>query len=533
MSVKHAIAQNLIRDLKVFKKNFLSGLDFQKKLVETISPTEKEFGEYTLKISFALKPFYSNKSPYQLAQEIYELIKKNPLFATIEVVPPGFINFSVNHDIKKKKLKELWDDPLEKITNENPQKILIEYVSANPTGPLHIGHGRWAVVGNVLQNIFNYAGHQMEGEFYINDAGKQIENLLKTVKAIREKTPIPEDGYHGDYLKKYQNNNLDVVADLINQQKNTLKKLKVQHDYFFSEKSLHRDNKIKSVLDFLVSKDLAYWQDDALWFRSTLKEDEKDRVLIKSDGNYTYFAVDIVYHFDKVNRGYNLLIDLLGADHHGYVKRIKNAVSILSEDKTPLMVLIGQNVLLKQGKENLKMSKRDGTFITLDELLEEIPVDVVNYFFSMRHINTPLEFDFAIAKKQSLENPVYYIQYAHARICSVLAKAKEQGILPAPVEKLEEKIFAQPTLNHLIIHLLEFYNEIVAITKTFEVHRLNNYIYKLSEQFHKLYNEMPFLKKSTEEELKFSQSTLAVLLLIRKIIAKGLGLLAIEPKNQM
>ncbi len=532
MFIKREIAKSLMVDLASLEKNFQSRLTFEETILNSIAKTEKKFGDYTSKLSFHLSPLLAQK-PYLVALTIEKLIKKNPHFIKIEVVPPGFINLTLNQSWKKSFLKYLLENDLKKIPHEKTQKILIEYVSANPTGPLHIGHGRWGIVGNVLINLFQYAGHEVEGEFYINDTGKQITNLLNSVEAIRNNAPIPEQGYSGDYLEKYKDNDVEVVADIIKEQKETLKKINVHHDRFFSEKTLYLENKIEKTLKYLIDNDLAYRQDNALWFRSTLEQDEKDRVLVKSDGSYTYFAVDIAYHYDKIKRGYDVLVDVLGADHHGYVDRIKGAVKILSQGKVNLVVLIGQHVFLKKDSQAIKMSKRDGTLITLEALINEIPTEVIKYFFSMKSINSPLEFDLGEAQKESPENPIYYIQYAHARICSVLRKAEKENFKMASPNEIKDDFFEKTSLNEIVVHLMEFESEILGITHHFEFHKLNNYLYTLAKLFHKLYNEVPFLNKTNRQSLEFSESLLLVLNLIKKVLAKGLKLLSIEAKSKM
>ncbi len=532
MLVKQEIANSLSSELEEYQSYFSNLKEFKEALLNSISKTDPKFGDYAIKFSFILSPL-AKQNPYAIANNLVSLIERNNNFKKVDLVKPAFINVVLSDEFKKKFLLALNKDPLNKINNPAPKKILIEYVSANPTGPLHIGHGRWAILGNVLQNILNFTGNEAKGEFYINDAGNQIKKLRETHEALAKNLPLPENAYDPKYLLQYKDTN-DIVSEILSSQKKTLKKLNIDHDYFFSETSLYEGNKISQAMQVLQDLNLAYSKDKALWFLSSQGEDDKDRVLIKSDGSYTYFAVDIAYHQEKINREYDLLIDILGSDHHGYVERISKAVKELSKNKTKLVVLIGQNVFLKNDNQIQKMSKRLGTLVTLDELIEEIPTDVIKYFFSMRSINTPLEFDLKIAKENNLNNPIYYIQYAHARICSVLKKANEQKIIidiNNDITEIDDEVFNISLINKIIVQLMEFKEELITISNNYEIYRLNQYLYSLATSFHQLYNEVNFLRN--DHPSTYTKSILLIISLVRKVLARGMKLLSISAKEVM
>ena len=404
-----------------------TGIDNIDSYIDIGYTVDEKFGDYAspvaMRLSKALK-----KNPFDIANDIVKLIDKK-YFDNVEVARPGFINLTLSKDYINECINKLLeDDDYGKNSAEDKKKILVEYVSANPTGPLHIGHGRWAAIGSALSNILKYVGHDVYQEFYVNDAGEQITKLNESVNAVKEGREIPEDGYHGAYIKdiaKMEGVPKDIILE---QQRKLLERFRTYMDNYASELKIREGGELEKTIDYLNEKGLLFEEDNATWFRSTEYGDDKDRVVKKSNGSYTYFAPDITYHKNKIDRGYKYLIDILGADHHGYVPRITAAVRAVSCDTASLKVILGQMVRLFRGKEIVRMSKRTGDMISLEEVIDEIGVDSTRYFLLMRSYSSSLDFDLELAAKQSSENPVYYVQYAHARICSIIKKAQEQGL---------------------------------------------------------------------------------------------------------
>lgn len=502
-----------------------------------IQIAEEKFGDFSSSIALESSKLLKQK-PIEVANLLKDAIfanaELNKVFKKIEIAGPGFINFYFSTDFQNKAIQEIIDRPLGDFIDlknfKKKQKILLEYISANPTGPLHVGHGRWAVIGNVLAKILRATGNEVYEEFYINDTGHQIDKLLESVELIRNKQPIPEDGYHGEYLKVLPKD-VNPVDFLLAQQKQVLISMGTHIQNFFSEKKIRETGKINEIIDFLKKQDFIYLQDGAWWFRSSRAGDDKDRVVIRSSGEITYFGVDIAYHFNKYERGYSLLIDVLGADHHGYVKRIQSAVAVMTQKKVQLDVIIGQLVSISRNGEPIKMSKRSGELIELKEVVEEIGVDAFRYFFSMRSPNTPLEFDLEIAKQKNINNPVFYVQYSHARIQSVFKKASELGISFAL--DFNFSYIENPWTRKILNHLLLFEEELLLISETYEIQYLNNYLYELSSLFHSYYNQEIFVSNKTPEEKKNSSHRLVLLLAVDKVIKEGLLLLGISSPDTM
>ena len=369
-------------------------------------PKQRDHGDFSTNVCFRLAKEL-RQAPLKIAESYaetlnnYKGLNSRITFSCLN----GFLNLKLSDsyvwDLAFSELRQFSDFPAPK------DPILLEYVSANPTGPLHIGHGRWAVLGSAIGSLLTATGHTVSHEFYINDAGNQVNKLLDSVKAAKEGTPIPEDGYHGSYIHDLAKSDQDPLEANIEAQRAVLNEIGVHFDTWFSEKSLHDSGKVESGLTFLKEHGFTFEEGGALWFASSRFGDDKDRVLVKADGAYTYFAVDVAYHFDKVQRGYSRLINLFGADHHGYVARIKAAVNAICEshfDDNTFRVVIGQLVNLVRDGEPVRMSKRTGNMVSLDEVVQEIGSDATRFFLIQKSADTHIEFDLELAKKQNAEN---------------------------------------------------------------------------------------------------------------------------------
>ncbi|MCX7882473.1 MAG: arginine--tRNA ligase [Brevinematales bacterium] len=493
--------------------------------IPLLYPDQPKFGDYATSVAMALAKSLRQK-PLDIARTMAEHWKWQDI-CTVEVAPPGYLNFFVQDSLLGALAQEEFLHPhYGKSTLLSDKKILLEYVSANPTGPLHIGHGRWAALGDSLARILSYAGAEVWREFYVNDAGNQIRLLRETIQAVREKREIPENGYHGAYIADVAQQNEDPVQYILSWQKETLKNFGVEFDRYFSEKSLHESGMVQKTLDFLTSKGVAYASEGALWLRTTDHGDDKDRVLVKSDGEYTYFAVDIAYHQDKIKRGFRSLYNILGADHHGYVKRMEAAVWLLSQAdgvETDFRIIIGQLVSLYRNGEPVRMSKRTGDMITLEEVLEEIGRDALRYYMVMRKADTHLEFDIEEAKKQSEENPVFYVQYAHARICGILRN------LPPSLPKVQGGVIDSPEARLLAIRLLRFPEVVQDAALALEPHRIPQYLEDLASVFHKYYT----VHRIITEDLEKTAQRAILVRATKNVLALGLHLIGVSAPERM
>ena len=474
-------------------------------------PKNPEYGDYATNIALRLTK-QLKKAPKIIAQELVKKLSsvtKDYTFTEIN----GFINIRINDARLFRELDNVTPD-YGKPDTERSRGVLLEYVSANPTGPLHIGHGRWAVLGDIIARVLKYCGQQVTREFYINDAGTQINNFVNSVNAVKNKQPIPEDGYHGAYIQELAKLGGDPVQAMLKQQKETLKNIRSEFDSWFSEKTLHQSGAVEQAIQALREKNAVYTDDGALLFKSTEYGDDKDRVLIKSNGEKTYFTADIAYHKNKLDRGHDHLLNIWGADHHGYIARVQAAIKALT-GRTEPAVLLGQLVNLYRGGEPVKMSKRTGEMITLQEVIEEIGVDAARYFLAMRSPDTALDFDLDLAKKQSNDNPVYYVQYAHARICSIL----RQSIPELPAAAFTNLLPAERTL---LLKIIRFPEEIENISQTYSIHRLCTYAQELSALFHNFYHECKVIsedKQNTANRLKLIRAVQIVLKIILDLLA--------------
>lgn len=538
MQIKSQIRKRILSILSPSKFNegeIIRNIPFK------ITSVDPRFGDYASNLAMETSRIFK-KSSRLIAQEICDKLTQTdfPEFDKVNVAGPGFINFTLSSHFRSQALREVLSrrrfsklrfPDLEK-TYEG-KKILLEYVSANPTGPLHIGHGRWAVIGSILSKILAITGAEVYEEFYVNDAGNQIQKFKDSVAAVKEGKIIPEDGYHGDYIQDLAKSTQDPVKNILLNQQQVLESIGVKMNHFYSEQSLYDDGLVEEMLVYLKKQGFAYKEDGAWWFSSTQTGDDKDRVLVRSNGEITYFGVDIAYHFSKFTRGYLHLIDVLGADHHGYVKRIASAVEVITSGKAHLDVVVGQLVtILREGKP-IRMSKRSGVFIQLKEVVEEIGVDALRYFFSMRSPHMPLEFDLELAKVKSLENPVFYIQYSHARIASVKEKAHSLEIFPIEDEGFDFSLISNSTTTAIVNKLLEWEEEIYDISKSYELQHINNFLYDLSTLFHRYYNQEIFVSDKSEEEKQLSRHRLLFLEAVDQVIVEGLTILGISAPDKM
>jgi arginyl-tRNA synthetase len=501
------------------------------------TPPQKQFGDFSSNIAMVLAKDLKLK-PRDLAQVIVDSIQKTDKGKNIkklEIAGPGFINLFLTDEFLKNNLEEVLKEK-EKYGSSRVgegKSILLEFVSANPTGPLHIGHGRWAAIGDSLANILDATGFKTTREFYVNDRGTQINLLVESVKARAEGSEIPEGGYGGWYVKELADQlkiiNKDTIIPLVlNQQKKVMESLNVTFNSWFSEQKMHDKGEVEEALKQLKKLNHSYEKDGAVWFKSTDFGDDKDRVLVKSDGELTYFASDVAYHLDKFKRGFDHIINIFGADHHGYVKRIKAAIVGLGYDTSKFEVILGQLVSLYRGQEQVRMSKRTGEMITLEEVVEEIGTDATRYFLIMRGADTHLDFDLELAKKTTMDNPVYYVQYAHARICSIFREAKEMGFnLQLTTYNLQ--LLKEEAERDLMRKIADFPDEIAEAAQSRLPHRLTIYVQELVTIFHSYYHKCRVLS----EDKQLSHARLALCEATRIIIKNTLNLLGVSAPEKM
>jgi len=431
----------------------------------------------------------------------------------------------------------------------------VEFVSANPTGPLHIGHARGAVVGDVISNLLKTSGYKVAKEYYINDAGNQMNNLGKSVllryrELLGEKIDFPESCYRGEYIKdiagkiikdegeKYLNtdelsaiNYFTSIAGrvILEEIKADLKDFGVVFDEYFSEKELYKNDGVTKLLDKLQKKGFVYSDGETLWFKTTDFGDEKDRVVVRKNGEPTYFAADIAYHQNKFDRGFETVIDIWGADHHGYMPRMRAGIQALGHNKESLKIILVQLVNLLRGGVPAAMSTRSGEFVTLREVLDEVGRDAARYNFLMRRSDSHLDFDLEVAKKQSNENPVYYVQYAHARICSILKMAQERGIdMPAYIDT-DLSLLNEPEEKSLIKMLVRYPETVHGAAKSLEPHRIPFYLNELAGVFHSYYNK----NKVISEDNRLTAARLFLIMMIRIVLENALDILGVSAPQKM
>ena len=499
------------------------------------------------------------KNPRQIAQEILSnLDLDSKIISKTEIAGPGFINFFFTSafiaDIIKEILEE--DNDYGKTKKYSGKKANVEFVSANPTGPLTVGHGRNAVVGDTVANLLEWIGYNVDREYYFNNAGRQMRVLgdslkLRYLEFCGEVVDFPKDYYQGEYIKEIAKKLFEIHGDklknespegifkeaaekeIFNEIKNTLQRLSITHKIFFNENSLYEDGKIESLLETYRNKNLSYEKEGAVWLKlseiengSVSSQDREDKVIVKSTGEPTYRLPDIAYHSTKFDRGYDLIVDLFGSDHIATFPDVLAGLKALGYNPEKVKVLIHQFVTIMENGETVKMSTRKANYITLDQLIDDVGSDVVRYFFNMRNITTHMNFDLTLAKKQSDENPVFYLQYAHARICSIL-KMTEKENLSSSVDKLN--LLTTEEEQKLLKKLHEFKEEILYSAENFETNRVCSYLEELAAAFHRFYTFHRVL--GSEKEL--AESRIALVKAVKIVIKNGLNILGVNAPERM
>jgi arginyl-tRNA synthetase len=507
-------------------------------------PENEKFGDYSTNIALQLAN-QKNESGYQSSQEIANAIIEKfghpGYLERIDIAGPGFINLYLKPQALIKEINEILDKGLSYGSSSLGQKtkLQVEFISANPTGPLTLANGRGGALGDALSNVLSLAGYDVEREYYINDTGNQVRLLGESVLSKLGYIDPKETHYQGDYIKNLASKHPtekdtdpmkfgERLADLLLEEeiKPSIKRFGINFDQYFSERSLHQDGEVGKTLDMLLEKELAYHKDGAIWFKSSEFGDEKDRVLVTSESERgqiepTYYLSDIAHYLNTISRGYERKVNILGADHHGYEQRVLGVLDALGYSDF-LTILFIQLVKLYQGGKEIKMSKRAGQFVTLDELLEEVPADVVRFFFLMHSANTHINFDLDLAKEQSSKNPVYYVQYAHARMANILAKVES---FSSKTEKL-----AEDDELALIKHLIQFPELVEEIAKTLEVHKLTEYSMKLADLFHKFYEKYPVVMNSDKD---LRDSRLNLVKAAKIVLGNTLTLMGISAPERM
>ncbi|OEL03477.1 arginine--tRNA ligase [Staphylococcus casei] len=518
-------------------------------------PKDNKNGDYSTNIAMVLTKI-AKRNPREIAQAIVDnLDTSKAKVEKIDIAGPGFINFYLDNTYLTAIISEAIekDEKFGHVEEANGQNVLLEYVSANPTGDLHIGHARNAAVGDTLANILEAAGYHVTREYYINDAGNQITKLARSIEAryfeaLGETAyKMPEDGYHGkdiinigkdlatkqpelkdlsedERIKTFRQLGVDYEMGKL---RTDLSDFNTHYDNWFSETSLYEKGEIQVVLDKMAELGYTYEKDGATWLRTTDFNDDKDRVLIKKDGNYTYFLPDIAYHFDKIQRGNDILINLFGADHHGYINRLKASMETFGVDSERLEIQIMQMVRLMKDGEEVKMSKRTGNAITLREIMDEVGVDAARYFLTMRSPDTHFDFDMELAKQESQDNPVYYAQYGHARICSILNQAKERGITPST--DADYALITNDKAIDLLKKVAEFEKTIESAAEHRAPHRITNYIQDLAAHFHRFYNA----EKVLTDDVEKTKALIALIDAVKITLRNALHLVGVNAPEAM
>lgn len=524
------------------------------------APKDDKNGDFASNIAMQLTKV-AKKNPREIAQAIVnqvDLAKAG--VEKIEIAGPGFINFYMTYDYLYQAATQIFIDGPKYGSSQkgNGQKIQVEFVSANPTGSLHLGHARWAAVGDTLSNILAFAGYDVTREFYINDAGNQIDNLGKSVyarylEALGMESEMPEGGYFGQdiieigkqlvaesgdlYVSMDEEERHQLLKEFALKQKlenikTDLKNFGVLFDVWFSERSLYEGDIIPQAIEKLKEQGYLYEQDGALWFASTKLGDDKDRVLVKSEGSYTYLTPDIAYHRNKFERGFDKVINIWGQDHHGYVARMKAAIEALGYSRENLIVLLGQLVNLYQNGELVRMSKRTGKAVTMAELMDEVGVDATRYFFTMRSIDTHLDFDLDLAKTKSNENPVFYVQYAHARICSIqrqIAESTPVLVTNFDYSAVQWKLLSTEHDIQLLKKLADWPAELEQAADQFAPHKVVRYAFDLATIFHSFYGAQRFIG----EDAELTKARYALALAVQQTLQNVLKLLGISAPEKM
>lgn len=567
-AIENAIVANKLGQMTEYTKGTLS--------VE--KPKNPDFGDFAINVSSLARS--ARIAPPMIANSILEFIdKEDSDFSVIG----GFINFKAGDSLLVNLIEEVFakKNNFGKPDKINKEKIILEYISANPTGPFHIGHGRWAAMGSALANLLKFYGHDVYQEFYINDAGSQIQKLGRSL-VIRVKqvfgldVDFPEDEierknyYPGDYLvpvaKKFVQDKKDELAAVGNDadkidlqvycdyakdyeekvQRDLLDKFRVNFDNFYSELTLHKSGKVDECVQKLRNSGKIYEKEGAVWFKSSDYGDDQDRVIKKADGSNTYLTADIAYHVDKLERGFDRMINIWGADHHGYVARVKASIEALGYNPNKLEVLLGQLVNLVINGNEVRMGKRKN-MVTLEDLIDEVGVDATRFWMAMRNIDTTLDFDIELAKTNSDENPVFYVQYAHARACSIIRNATNDRVdtesgktIPAVISKGDfdkltsnfDKNLMSLTMKEarkLILKLEEFKSLIVSSAQTRQVYTICRYVQELASEFHSFYNSTRVIT----DDIELTKARLALVWAFKTVLSNALTILAVSAPERM
>ncbi len=551
----------------------LEDFDFTRvQIILNQDKNRQNFGDLSCNVAFILSKVLGKK-PMDIAQDIVNKFEDGTsdtglkgLIFKIEVAAPGFLNITFTDSAWKKITQELYsskDNFFRLSADDKKNKYLIEFVSANPTGPLHLGHGRNGIIGDALARVLSFLGHDVKKEFYINDVGSQIKKMgesfkIRCLQELGQNLNIPEDGYHGQYLvdlaklcvrefgddilkkenKFFSDYAKNIMLDL---QKKDLADYGIEFDNWFSERTLHDSGQVEKTIENLKSKKLVYEQDGALWFKSTEFGDDKDRVIRKKTGEYTYIAADIAYHKNKYERGFDKIIDILGQDHHGYVKRLKSTVEAMGFDPSRLDVILYQLVSIKNAGQAERMSKRAGKFTMLKDIVDTVGKDVARFFYLNRKSEAHLDFDLSVALKKTDENPVFYIQYAYVRTRGVLEKAKTESIFKEFISELINnnlsEVELEVCLNNLcraefsvIKKLISLFDILVVIQNSYQIHLLSYYMIELANLFHSYYANNRIIDK---ENIELSKARMFVLWQVRSVLGLGLKLLGLAQPEKM
>ena len=555
MNIIEQVKQTLVEEIKKsIQQAQLADMNEMPEIKIEI-PKDNKNGDYSTNIAMVLTKI-AKRNPREIATAIVDNLDTTAAqVEKVDIAGPGFINFYLDSAYLTAIITEAINkgNQFGHKAEKNGENILLEYVSANPTGDLHIGHARNAAVGDTLANILEAAGYNVTREYYINDAGNQITNLARSIEARYFEAlgdnsfEMPEGGYHGkdiinigkdlaekqpeikdldeeERIKTFRQLGVDYEMQKL---RKDLDDFNTHYDSWFSETTLYESGEIKQVLNKMTELGYTYEEDGATWLRTTDFSDDKDRVLIKKDGNYTYFLPDIAYHFDKIERGNDILINLFGADHHGYIQRLKASMETFGVDSERLEIQIMQMVRLMQDGQEVKMSKRTGNAITLREIMDEVGVDAARYFLTMRSPDTHFDFDMELAKQESQDNPVYYAQYAHARICSILKQAKEKGVEPST--DADYSFITNDKAIELMKKIAEFESTIENAATHRAPHRMTNYIQDLAAHFHKFYND----EKVLTDDLEKTQALIALIDAVRITLHNALNLVGVEAPESM
>ncbi len=523
---------------------------------QVVPPKQEVHGDFASNLAL-ITASEAKRSLRELAGCLAKTLEANPLFHKVEVAGPGFLNFFVATTWWQENLRTIWEagDSYGESGAGNGRLVQVEFVSANPTGPLHVGHGRGAAVGDSLARVLKAAGFSVEREYYINDIGNQMRTLgasvyLRYLEYFGQEVEFPEEYYQGDYIRdiassiasgegdRYLDMPLEscltffidtAVKVIASDIRKDLEEFRVHYDNWFSEKTLHESGLVDRTISELQDKGYMFEEEGALWFRATALGDEKDRVVKRSNGVLTYFASDIAYHRNKLERGYDLLVDIWGADHHGYIARVKAAIRALGYQEDKLQVLLVQLVNLLEGGKIKAMSTRAGEFVTLREVLDDVGSDAARFIFLTRRCDSHLDFDLDLARSQSQENPVYYVQYAHARLSSVFRNAGEQGISLAEPQDIDVSLLNTPEDIKLLKQLDAFPCLVADAALALEPYRVSYYLTELAGQLHGYYTRHRFITDDPD----LTQARLLLADVTRRVFRKGLGLLGVSAPEKM